>query len=59
MKSEQIVELIDRLIAERLKLHLVKTSKSIGENLDKRVFVVDFEKKIAQIKAHLAEVLRT
>jgi len=59
MKPEQIAELMDKLIVERLRLHLLKTSKSIGENLDKRAFVADFEKKIAQIKANLAEALRT
>ena len=58
MKAEQIVELIDKLIAERLRLHLLHTSKSIGKNLDKRPFVVDFENKITQIKASLAEALK-
>jgi hypothetical protein len=59
MKPEQIVELIDKLIAERLRLHLLETSKSIASNLDKRAFVADFEKKIARIKTNLADVLRT
>ena len=59
MKPEQIAELIDKLIAERLKLHLLTTSRSLGENLDKRTMVLNFEQKIAQIKASLADALRT
>ncbi|MBI3853069.1 MAG: hypothetical protein HY298_22695 [Verrucomicrobia bacterium] len=59
MKPEQIAELIDKLIAERLKLHLLTTSRALGENLDKRTMVLSFEQKIAQIKASLADALRT
>jgi len=58
MKPEQIAELIDKLIAERLRLYQLETSKSIAENLDRRGIVADFEKKIDQIKAKLAEALR-
>jgi hypothetical protein len=58
MKPEQIAGLIDQLIVERLRLHLLGTSKSIGESLDKRELAMDFEKKIVQIKANLAEALR-
>ena len=58
MKPEQVVELIDKLMAERLKLHMVQTSKSFGENPVKQSLTVDLEKKIVQIKANLVEALR-
>ena len=57
MKPEQVVELIDKLVSERLRLHVLQTSKSIGANLDKRVLTVDVEKKIALIKSSLLEAL--
>jgi hypothetical protein len=57
MKTEQVVDLVDKLIAERLRLHMVQTSKSIGANLDKRALTVDMEKIIAAIKANLTEAL--
>ena len=59
MKPEQIAELIDKLIAERLKLHLLNTSRSLGENLDKRTMVLNLEQRITQLKASLADALRT
>ena len=59
MKPEQVVELVDKLIEERLRLHMVQTSKSIGANLDKRTLTIGMEKKIALIKASLTEALTT
>ena len=58
MKPEQVVELIDKLVSERLKLHMVQTSKSFGENPVKQSLTVDLEKKIVQIKTNLVEALR-
>ena len=58
-KTQHFVELIDSLIAERLRLHLVLTSKTIGAAINKRSLVADLEKNIAEIKASLMKTLET
>ena len=56
MTSEKVVEQIEKLVDEKLKVITILNSKSLGAN--KEFFLNDSRKKIEQIKAALTEALR-
>lgn len=56
MTSEKIVEQIEKLIDEKLRLTTILGSKSLGEN--KEFFFNESRRKIEQIKAGLIEALK-
>jgi hypothetical protein len=56
MTSEKVVEQIEKLIDEKLKLATILTSKSLGTN--KEFFLTESRKKIEQVKASLLDALK-
>ena len=56
MRSEKIVDQIERLIDEKLRLTTILNSKGLGEN--KELLFNDSRKKIEQIKLCLVETLK-
>ena len=56
MRSEKIVDQIERLIDEKLRLTTILNSKGLGEN--KELLFNDSRKKIEQIKSCLVETLK-
>jgi hypothetical protein len=55
MKSEKIVEQIEKLIDEKLRLTLILSSKGLGDN--KEFFLTESRKKIEEIKVSLGQAL--
>ena len=56
MKPEQVADLIEKLIDEKMKLATIMNSKTLGPN--KAMFLDDCHKKIGQVKAALLEALK-
>jgi hypothetical protein len=56
MIPEKVVEQIERLIDEKLKVVTILNSKSLGTN--KEFFLNDARKKVDQIKGDLVDVLK-
>ena len=56
MKSEKIVEQIEKLIDEKLKVITIINSKSLGAN--KEFFLSESRKNVEQIKAALLDTLK-
>ncbi len=56
MTNEKIVEHIEKLIDEKLRLTLILSSKALGEN--KEFFLHDSRRKIEEIKTYLLEALK-
>lgn len=56
MNSEKIVEHIEKLIDEKLKVVTILGSKHLGDN--KEFFLNESRKKIADIKASFIETLK-
>jgi hypothetical protein len=57
VRPEEFVELIDKLIMERLKVHQLNSSANLNHNIDKRSMLQGFDQRIALIKSRLAEIL--
>ncbi len=55
MKSEKVVEQIEKLMDEKLRLTLILNSKGLGEN--KEFFLAESRKKIEGIKVSLGQAL--
>ena len=56
MTHEKTVELIEKLIDEKLKLATILASKNLGAN--KEFFLAESRKKIDQVKVSLLDVLK-
>ena len=56
MTSEKVVEQIEKLIDEKLKVITILNSKSLGDK--KEFFLNDSRKKVEQIKTALLEALK-
>lgn len=57
VRPEEFVELIDKLIMERLKVHQLNSSANLNHSIDKRSMLQGFDQRIALIKSRLAEIL--
>lgn len=55
MNAEQVVNLIDKLIEERLRLATVVESKTLGPN--KPAFMSDCTKRVAEAREKLIQAL--
>ena len=56
MKPEQVAELLEKLIDEKLKLATILNSKTLGQN--KMLFLDDCRKQIGQLKLALVAALK-
>lgn len=56
MTTEKVVEQIEKMIDEKLRLTLILNSKSLGDN--KEFFLIESRRKIEEIKVRLIEALK-
>ena len=56
MTNEKVVEQIEKLIDEKMRLTLILGSKGLGDN--KEFFLNESRKKIEEIKGNLLEALK-
>jgi hypothetical protein len=56
MNAEHVVDIIEKLIDEKMKLATILTSKTLGSN--KEFFLQELRKKNAEVKASLVEALK-